>query len=156
MKKNKYDFSNGFVIITDLNKTNGIEEYIDKLYLVEKIVHEVDNGKFIEENIKIYTAKKYDKNDEKLKNQICERCGNLSNSFLEYYFRVDKNCFPLVVCPLCLGTEYGFKEDKKYSKLFMKAIKYNGKTFKKLKKEYKKFLKENKNKFKFLKEKNNI
>ena len=67
MKRNKYDFSNGFIIITDLNKTNGIEQYIDKLYLVENFDYTKDDGTVIKETIKVYTAKKYDKTDESIK-----------------------------------------------------------------------------------------
>lgn len=144
MKKNKYDFSNGFVVISDLNETMGIEKYADKLYLVEQFNFIKDDGTVIKETVKTYTAKKYDKTDKKIKKQICERCGNLSNRFFKIYLSYYNTISSFIVCSFCTDTEYGFREIPKFSKLYMKAVKYRGKKLKKFKKEYKKFLKEHK------------
>lgn len=149
MKRNKYNFNNGFVVITNINETMGIEKYADKLFLVENFNYTKDDGTVIKETIKVYTAKKYDKTDESIKNQICERCGNLTNRFSKRYLSYYGVISSFLVCPYCVDTEYGFKETPKFFKLYIKGIKYNGKTLKKLKREYKKFLKENKKMFKF-------
>lgn len=142
MKRNKYDFSNGFVVISDINETMGIEKYTDKLYLVEQFNFTKDDGTVIKETVKTYTARKYDKTDEKIKKQICERCGNLSNRFFKRYLSYYNTISSFMVCSFCTDTEYGFKETPKFSKLYMKAVKYRGKKYKKFLKEYKKFLKE--------------
>lgn len=142
--KSKYDFSNGFISISSMNETMELEKYLDKLFLIENFNLTKADGTIVNETIRVYTAKKYDKNDETLKRQKCERCGNLSNSFIKIYLSYYGVISSVKACPYCQDTEYGFMENPKFLKLYMKGIKYKGKAFKKLKRRYKKFLKENK------------
>ena len=67
--KNKYDFSNGFISISSMNEAMELEKYSDKLFLVENFNLTKADGTIANETIRVYTAKKYDKNDETLKKQ---------------------------------------------------------------------------------------
>ena len=129
MKKNKYDFSNGFVFINNKFSSADLEKYIDKLFFTIKY----DNGDIVN----IYTAKKYERNED-LDKYTCD-CGNLTNSFYKDYEEVDVYIVSKSVCPLCLGLERAFKIKPKISRFQMKLIKYKGKNIKKWQKELKKY-----------------
>lgn len=129
MKKNKYNFSNGFVFISNKFSSFGLEKYTDKLFFTVKY----DDG----EIINIYTAKKYERCEE-LDKYTCE-CGNLTNSLHKDYEEVDVYIVSKYVCSFCLGFERVFKMKPRISRLQMKLIKYKGKNIKKWKKELKKY-----------------
>ena len=143
MKKNKYNFENGFIIISSLNKSNELEKYIDKLFMKKEYENKVKD-KIIKETIYVYTAKKH----EYIYKYTCQSCGNLGNKFFKTFDSFYGTISSIIVCPYCLRIETGFKTKKNMNKLFMKALKYNGKVKIKLLREYKKFIKENKRRLK--------
>lgn len=119
------------------------KEYTGKLLCVGWITEDVLDRYLDSNNIEL-EQEEIIAIQEDIKEQICIKCGNLTNRFFERYLSFYGTISSYMVCSFCTDTEYGFREIPKFSKLYMKAVKYRGKKYKKFLKEYKKFLKEHK------------
>lgn len=141
--KAKYNYENGFVVLSSLNKSEELENYIGKLFLRLKRNIEYKE-ETIEEVLSIYTANKKYKDNKELSRNICPKCGSLSNSFYQSYESFYGMVSRVPHCSCCGGLDMPFLRDERMRKLNIKAFKYGGKSLKKLKRLYRKWLKEHK------------